>query len=205
MTLTLSTLTELSVILNMLDIYLQFYTIISVFYIAVIAVFAHLITPNEYHWKSNTISDLAAQGYDQKWLMQLGLIGFGLLLGIGSVAQMLQFQVDWFTDFPLIIYAALVSLSGIFCTRPFIRTEDYSKRDDRIHSFCAQTGGVFFTLAILLKALITESLMSAAPHYLFLILVSLTAMYYGKAEPSRKGIAQRTMWIASFVWLAFLA
>lgn len=166
---------------------------------------AHLVAPEEYQWRSNTISDLAAQGYDSKWIMQIGLIGFGLLLGTGSAAQMLQFQIDWFTEIPLLAYAGLVSASGVFSTRPFVGTEDYSERDDRLHSFFAQTGGVFFTVAILLKSLGAESLVLAAPHILFLLLVSLTAMFYGKSEPSMRGVAQRIMWVVSFIWLAFLA
>jgi hypothetical membrane protein len=189
----------------LLDIFLQYYTFISVLYIAAIVVVAHPITPEKYDWKSNTISDLSAQGYEHKWIMQIGLFGFGLLLGIGSAAQMFQLQTDWFAEMPLLVYAGLVAASGIFCTRPFVRTEGYSERDDRLHSIFAQTGGVFFTVAILLRALVVETLVSAAPHILFLVLVSLTAMFYGRAKLSTKGIAQRTMWVVSFVWLAFLA
>jgi hypothetical membrane protein len=189
----------------LIEFFLQYYTFISVAYIAAIAALAHLNTPEEYHWRSNTISELAAQGYDRKWVMQIGLIGFGILLGIGSAVKMLQFQVDWFTEMPLIIYAGLVLASGVFSTRPFLKTEKYSKRDDRIHSFSAQIGGVFFTSSILLKSLASESLGAAAPHILFLLLVTLTAMIYGRTGPSMKGVAQRTMWVVSFIWLAFLA
>ncbi|MHA1924426.1 MAG: DUF998 domain-containing protein [Candidatus Thorarchaeota archaeon] len=189
----------------MFDVFLQYYTFISVLYIAVIVAIAHLVTPKEYHWKSNTISDLAAQGYDRKWIMQLGLVGFGLLLGFGSAAQMFQLQADWFNEIPLLVYAGLVAASGTFCTRPFVRTEEYSERDDRLHSLFAQTGGVFFTAAILLKSLVAETLVSAAPHILFLVLVSMTALFYGRAESSMKGIVQRILWVVSFIWLTFLA
>ncbi|MHA2066078.1 MAG: hypothetical protein ACXABY_17040, partial [Candidatus Thorarchaeota archaeon] len=67
-----------------MDFFLQYYAFISVLYIIIIAAVAHHDTPEEYEWRSNTISDLAAQGYGRKWLMQLGFIGFGLLLGLGS-------------------------------------------------------------------------------------------------------------------------
>jgi hypothetical membrane protein len=187
------------------DVFLQYYTFISVLYIAAVVVVAHLIAQEEYHWKSNTISDLSAQGYEHKWIMQIGLFGFGLLLGIGSAAQVFQLQTAWFAEIPLLVYAGLVAASGIFCTRPFVRTEEYSEKDDRLHSFFAQTGGMFFTAAILLRSLVAESLASSAPHILFLVLVLLTALFYGRAKPSMKGIAQRAMWVVSFIWLAFLA
>ena len=192
-------------VLILLDLFLQFYAFISVLYIAAIAAVAHLGTPEEYYWKTNTISDLAAQGYNRKWIMQLGLVGFGLLLGSGSAAQMLQFQEDWITEIPLLVYAGLVSASGVFCTRPFFQTEEYSQRDDRLHTLFAQFGGVFFTAAILMKSLVAENPVSASPHILFLILVSMTAILYSRAESSMKGIAQRAMWVVSFIWLAFLA
>ncbi|MHA2064386.1 MAG: hypothetical protein ACXABY_08405, partial [Candidatus Thorarchaeota archaeon] len=119
--------------------------------------------------------------------------------------QMLQFQGDWFTETPLLIYAGSVSASGIFCTRPFVRTERYSERDDRLHLLFAQIGGMMFTVAILLKGLVSSTLTSAAPHFPFLVLVTLTAIFYSRIESSMKGLAQRTMWLVSFIWLAFLA
>jgi hypothetical protein len=118
---------------------------------------------------------------------------------------MFQLQTDWYTEIPLLVYAGLVAASGIFCTGPFAQIEEYSERDDRLHSFFAQIGGVFFTPTILLKGLVAETLTLAVPDILFLILATLTALFYSRAKPSMKGIAQRAMWVVSFIWLAFPA
>lgn len=80
-----------------LEYHIQCYNLISVLYITIFIVIAHLITPKKYEWTKNTISELAAQGYDRKWIMQLGFVGFGLILGIGSLVRLLQFEEHWYT------------------------------------------------------------------------------------------------------------
>ncbi|NUM43275.1 MAG: hypothetical protein HUU38_01100, partial [Anaerolineales bacterium] len=58
-----------------------------------IIIIAHFFAPPEYVWTQNTISDLAAQGVEHQWLMQVGFIGFGenglIPLGKGLVQRTL--------------------------------------------------------------------------------------------------------------------
>ena len=56
---------------------------ISVFFFAAFIIIAQLFTPESYSWTQNTVSELAAQGYDNARIMQIGLIGYGLLLVVG--------------------------------------------------------------------------------------------------------------------------
>lgn len=49
------------------------------FFIGVIII-AHLITPETYSFTGNTVSELAAQGYANAWLVRLGLVVFGLAI-----------------------------------------------------------------------------------------------------------------------------
>lgn len=44
---------------------------------------AHVLAPETYSWKVNTISELASRGYRYAWLMCAGFIGFGVLVGGG--------------------------------------------------------------------------------------------------------------------------
>ena len=57
----------------------------SVFNFIAVIVIGHLFAPPGYIWTQNTISELASQGYNNKWIMQLGLVGFGIFLSIGLV------------------------------------------------------------------------------------------------------------------------
>ena len=59
---------------------------ISVFFFAAFIIIAQLFTPESYSWTQNTVSELAAQGYDNARIMQIGLIGYGLLLVVGLSA-----------------------------------------------------------------------------------------------------------------------
>ena len=73
-----------------MDWFVQNYNIISVAFFLVVAVVSHLVTPSNYDWRENSISELAAQKYNYKWIMQIGLIGFGLLLGGGILIKLMQ-------------------------------------------------------------------------------------------------------------------
>lgn len=61
--------------------------LLSVFYLVAMMITAHFFMPPEYHWLRNTVSDLAAQGLPYRRIMQLGFVGFGLLLNAGLVAR----------------------------------------------------------------------------------------------------------------------
>jgi hypothetical membrane protein len=51
------------------------------------------VTPSNYDCKENTISELASQKYSYKWIMQIGLIGFGFLFGGGVLIRLIQAAV----------------------------------------------------------------------------------------------------------------
>jgi hypothetical membrane protein len=46
------------------------YILISVLVFLASIIIAHIIAPDNYSWVRNTISDLGAQGYDKKFIMQ---------------------------------------------------------------------------------------------------------------------------------------
>jgi len=73
-----------------MDWFVQNYNIISVTFFLVVAILSHLVTSSSYDWRENSISELAAQKYNNKWIMQIGLVGFGFLLGAGIVIRLIQ-------------------------------------------------------------------------------------------------------------------
>ena len=81
---------------------------------------AHFFMPPEYHWTRNTVSDLAAQGLKYQWIMQLGFIGFGLLLNCGFVCKFISAKKVFYPDVLIMIYGVAVLLSGVFNTEPFL-------------------------------------------------------------------------------------
>jgi hypothetical protein len=49
--------------------------------IVVMILIAHLLAPAPNDWTQDLISELASQGYALVWIMSLGFIGFGILVG----------------------------------------------------------------------------------------------------------------------------
>lgn len=180
------------------------WSIIAVCWISIIIIIAHLFTPATYSWKENTISELAAQKYKNRWVMQVGFIGFGILVLAGYLINFQMTILNWYTSLPIMIYAASISASGIFCTKPFIEEEvDFSNRQFRIHSLFAQMAGIAFTVAILIYFIISWITWVWIIHLIALVFVIGMSMSFGNVKKG-KGIVQRILWSGSFLWLLFL-
>ena len=89
--------------------------LIAVCFISSIILIAGFLTPITYSWGRNEISQLAAQGYQNRWIMRLGFIGFGILLVINYVVDLQNALIFWYYTLPLSIYGICISITGIFC------------------------------------------------------------------------------------------
>lgn len=156
---------------------------------------AHVFSTNTYDWTKNTISDLGAQGYDRKLIMQLGFLVFGLILTAGILLK----GLTWRTT-PILIYGLSVSLTGVFCTKPFSGFHNYSETQSAIHSALAQLAGVTFTIGIIVQLPYSVDKREKWIHVVFFILVLGLSASFGLSE-SYQGVIQRLLYVTSFVWL----
>jgi hypothetical protein len=171
------------------------YNIISTTFFVLAIVAAHIFSTNNYDWTKNTISDLGAQGYDRKLIMQFGFLAFGLTMSAGILAN----GLTWRTT-PILIYGLCVSLTGIFCTKPFFTLDHYSALEATIHSALAQIAGTTFTLGILLQLFYSIDKSEKWIHFAFFILVVGFSASFGLMK-NYQGIFQRLLYLTSFTWL----
>lgn len=71
---------------------------LSIVYFIAVIILADFFTPPAYHWTTNTISDLAAQGLKHQWIMQAGFIGFGVVLNDGFIQKFITAQKVSYPD-----------------------------------------------------------------------------------------------------------
>jgi hypothetical membrane protein len=171
------------------------YNIISTTFFVLAIVAAHIFSTNNYDWTKNTISDLGAQGYDRKLIMQFGFLAFGLTMSAGILAN----GLTWRTT-PILIYGLCVGLTGIFCTKPFFNLNNYSVTQATIHSALAQIAGTTFTLGILLQLFYSIDKSEKWIHFAFFILVVGFSASFGLMK-NYQGIFQRLLYLTSFTWL----
>jgi hypothetical membrane protein len=171
------------------------YAILSTALFVLFIIVAHIFSTENYDWTRNTISDLGAQGYDRKLIMQIGFLAFGLVLAIGIFLT----GLTWRTA-PLLIYGLSVALTGIFCTKPFVDFAMYSAAQSTIHSAFAQVAGVSFSIGILTQVFFTTDNNQKYIHILFFILVIGLSATFGLLK-NYQGIAQRLLYLTSFIWL----
>lgn len=166
-------------------------TLIFVFFIIV----AHVFATNNYDFSKNTISDLGAQAYDRKGIMQIGFLAFGLTLSVGILLNGLSLQT-----LPILIYALCVALTGIFCTKPFFPNTSFSEIESTLHSIFAQVAGISFSIGILTQIFYATDKQEKTAHFIFFLLVIGLSASFGLLK-NYQGIAQRLLYLVSFIWL----
>lgn len=180
---------------HIMDFFKSNYHIISTTFFILAIIAAHLFATNNYDWTKNTISDLGAQGYNRKLIMQSGFLAFGLILSAGILTNGVTLRTG-----PILAYGLCVGLTGIFCTKPFFVADTYSKSQAAIHSILAQVAGIAFTLGILVQLFYTGHQGEKRAHLIFFTLVIGLSASFGLIK-EYQGVAQRLLYLASFVWL----
>jgi hypothetical membrane protein len=183
------------------------FIILSVVFIISAILIAQLFMPPAYHWTNNTISELASQGLPFRWIMQIGFIGFGVLLNTGLLLKSLSVRKIIYPDLLIIAYGIAVLITGFFSAEPFIPETPYSTVEANIHTTFASVAGFFLTIAIVLAIFSTSDSKEKLVHTLFCIGVIGLSAAFGFAEnrrlPVGKGLVQRTLWAVSFFWLLY--
>ncbi len=174
-------------------------------YIFAFIVAGHLFAPPEYDWTANSISELAAQGMPNGWIMRAGFIGFGLLL-IAVLARRIwaQKRARW-ADPAVALYALSILITGIFSAEPFLEGVPFSPQEARLHTLFASLAGLFLTLGNLLALAQAPGAREKRSHSLFLLLVVGLSALFGLADAGSiaigKGLVQRLLWLSGFGWL----
>lgn len=157
-------------------------------------VLAHFYSTPNYDWTKNTISDLGAQGYNRKWIMQFGFLLFGILLLTGIILN----GIFWKT-LPILVYGICIALTGIFCTTPFFEVANYSSMQAALHSFFAQIAGLAFSIGIVVQFFYDPDKKIKYIHLVFFILVIGCSVAFGVLK-IQQGIVQRLLYLVSFIW-----
>lgn len=178
-----------------MDVIKSNYKLLSTVLFIISIVIAHLFSTMGYNWTKNTISDLGAQGYPRKFIIQAGFLSFGITLALGIIIDGLTWK-----SLPILIYALCVALTGIFCTKPFFEVSSYSMWQSHLHALFAQVAGVAFSLGILLQLFSTPHIPLKYIHLTFFLLVIGLSLTFGLVT-NYQGITQRVLYLVSFIWL----
>ena len=180
--------------------------IIAVLYFIAVIVIAHFFVPPIYDWTQNTISDLAAQGHVYKWIMQLGFIGFGLILTAGVVHYFRQNTKRYFLLF-VAIYGLSVLVTGFFCAAAIDPSISYSVQEASVHSTFATVAGLAMSLGIFWQVVVSSNKRDRWARLIFFVLVMGISGLFGLAENHilmlDKGIIQRALYLAGLTWLVY--
>lgn len=177
---------------------------IAVIFFVSIIIIAHIISPPDYNWKVNTISEFGSQHYPLKWIMQIGFIGFGLILSYGFIIEMIQNRQLDLKYLTLVLYALSILITGFFCTKPFRPVGTYNILESNIHSLFAQIAGLSLTISVLLHFISAQAIGLKTIHFVYFLFIMLTSMAFG-LSPAYQGVIQRLLYLGSFTWIVFFS
>ena len=181
------------------------WTSLAILYFVIVIVIAHFFTPIQYEWAHNTISDMAAQGLKNRWIMQAGFVGFGLILNLGFLLKLGATRKISYPDIFIMLYGFSILLTGFFSAAPFLDNVKYSVQEANLHSFFATVAGICFTIGIFLRLFTATTSAERWQHGFFLLFVTMASLFFGLAESGillvGKGIVQRLLYLLSFIWL----
>lgn len=162
---------------------------------------AHLRAPDVYSARTNTISDLGAQGYDDAWLMRTGFVGFGASVAGLAARDLVLGARGWPEATPLVLYGASMTLTGVFSAPPFVDGLASDATEAELHGLFATTAGVSLTAGMLVAAIRAPDWQRRLFHLGALVLTSATSAAFG-LDPARQGVWQRVLWLEGLGWLA---
>jgi hypothetical protein len=167
-----------------------------------IIVLAHFFTSNPYDWKNNTISELASQKYQYRWIMKTGFILFGGILAIGIINKLMNGNGKLVTELPILIYGLAILISGLYSTKPIVDGIEYSELESKIHSYSAQIAGVALSIGLLIYGFTATNANLRIVHFVtFAFVIGFSALF--GLMNSHVGLIQRIMYLGSFIWLIF--
>ncbi|WP_375582771.1 DUF998 domain-containing protein [Cyclobacterium xiamenense] len=165
-----------------------------------VIIVAHLFTTNPYDWKTNTISELASQHYQYRWIMKIGFILFGGILLFGITNKLINGNGNVLTELPVLIYGLAILISGLYSTKPIVDGIEYAELESKIHSYAAQIAGMTFSGGLLIYGFTETNTNLKIIHFVTFAFVVGCSALFGIMD-SHVGIIQRVMYVGSFVWL----
>lgn len=181
-------------------VYVNPLIISALVYFALVLVIAQRRAPAEYRPRRHTISQLAAQGYPKKRLMQAGFIVYGALFTAGLIGITLRSGAPIYRDVPHLVYGLALLPTGVFCSVPFFRSVRVSRSEARIHAVSAQISAGAFGLGIAVHAALAGDATTLGFHLVSLAIYSAGALWFVRTRTSM-GAAQRMMYAYGSVWL----
>lgn len=161
---------------------------------------APLLMPASYSWRTNTISESAAQGIEDAWLARLGLALFGLsALWVVRIAGL---RWGLLARLCFVAFGALMTAVASVATRPWEPDLPYDRTEDLLHSLAATGVGAAFIAGAILVAF--QHGFGQPPRVVDLGVAALACLLtLGMSFlPDYDGLLQRVMFLTAYAWFA---
>lgn len=171
---------------------------------AICVVLAASAMPDGYSWRTNSISESAAQGVQFAWISRLSFLLFGCaVLWLASCKRRIWARGTYWMN---IVFGLSMIGTAAFSHKPWVEGVPYDRFEDFLHSITATGMGFAFSLGVVARFMQRSSGETMGRIFDIVALVSATALpLLGFPFPSLAGLLQRVLFGVAYVWFAFEA
>lgn len=180
--------------------------IISIIWLALFIIVAEIVAPKEYNLVNHTISKLATQSYENRWIMQTSFLGFAIIFIFAQIYKFCEKRKTFWPDFFLIISAIFFLPITFLSVQSFDQSIPFSIKEDLWHNILAIILVSFFSLGMAGYMLKSQG-KNRFYHFIFLLLILITSLLFVLSQNGiipYLGLIQRAMFLVSLSWLIWV-
>lgn len=163
---------------------------------------AHFFAPLDYRWTMHTMSELAAQGVPNAWLLTSGFMLGGLSYVWFGLRYLKQSNpLPWLLPLT-ILNGVLTFLLGVFPTSyDELLTFNPNELIVVIHRYIAYASNLVTLLTIILHATASKDKTLKMQHLFFLVFAFIFSGFFILYQQEIRGIFQRLILLTTSVWM----
>lgn len=165
---------------------------------ALLLAIAPLFLSPEYDWLIHTTSESAAQNIGNAWIARCALALYGVAILLFSFSSLPPANLRYF---PFSVSLLMVS---IWSDRPYLDNLTFDPIENSLHSIASNLVGISFIVAVISSLFANKRRPRAAIAFdLFAIAASIVIPIIMMKVDSFRGLAQRIMFLTSYLWFFF--
>jgi len=180
--------------------------IISIIWLVLFIIVAEIVAPKGYSVINHTISKLATSGYENRWIMRIGFLGFAAIFTFAYLLKFYENKKIFWPDLFLISSAILFLPITFLSVRSYDESVPFSIGQDLWHNIFAVIMVAFISLSML-GYMIKSRGKNRLYYFIFLLLILLTSSLYVLSINEKNlglGLIQRAILLVSLCWLIWI-
>lgn len=180
-------------------VYYKAFLVPTIFFLIVVFI-ALFQKNNTFNLMSDSFSMLGGQDFDDKWIMNTGWMGFGILLIIIVSFYHQKDSLPIYLSYPMLSFGFSVFFLGIFSGNSGLANDSINLEEVSDHFIFYGIALGSLALSIVFHILVTKNTKTKMAHLIYFAIFILSILLY-LLIPDLKGLIEKLGWLVMMAWL----